>query len=194
MKDEFIIDGYAFASRTEYDRAKKEQETILYLNANTNMEDMKEVYKIYKTAVEKRAFQTVFGLKFMEGLRKKLGGSGIVEEDVLEPIPVARVYAGARKNATADAINKKQAEQYKEKYERAKSGSIIKNILIAVLTVVIALMLFFTYKSQYSVFTYFTDYKENMREELLNEYEEWEAELKEREENLNQREQQMGQQ
>ena len=194
MKNEFVIDSYVFSNRTEYDRAKKEQETVLYIRANTNMEDMKEVYKIYKTAVEKKAFQTVFGLKFMESLRKKLAGSGIVEEDVLEPIPVARVYAAGKKNAAADAASKRQAEQYKEKYEKAKSGSIIKNILIAVLIVVIILMLFFTYKSQYSVFTYFTDYKENMREELLNQYEEWEAELKEREENLNQREQQMGQQ
>ena len=186
MKDEFVIDGYVFASRTEYDRAKKEQETVLYISANTNMTDMKEVYKIYKTAVEKKAFQTIFGLKFMESLRKKLADSGIVEEDVLEPIPVAKVYAGGKKNVAADTASKRQVEQYKEKYERAKSGSIIKNILIAVLVVVIALMLFFTYKSQYSVFTYFTDYKENMREELLNEYEEWEAELREREEQLNQ--------
>lgn len=186
MKEEFVIDGYAFASRTEYDRAKKEQETVLYISANTNMDDMKEVYKIYKTAVEKKAFQTVFGLKFMEGLRKKLAGSGIVEEDVLEPIPVAKVYAGGKKGTAADTASKRQAEQYKEKYEKAKSGSVIKNILIAVLIVVIGVMLFFTYKSQYSVFTYFTDYKENMREELLNEYEEWEAQLREREEQLNQ--------
>ena len=42
-------------------------------------------------------------------------------------------------------------------------------MLIIVLLLLIAVMVFITYKNQYSIFTYFTDYKEDMREEILNE-------------------------
>jgi len=44
---------------TDFERAKKEQETIQYLTANTNMADMKALYKLYKMSVEKKSFQTI---------------------------------------------------------------------------------------------------------------------------------------
>lgn len=42
------------------------------------------------------------------------------------------------------------------------------------------------FKSEYSVFTYFTDYKAKMEEELIHKYEGWEKELKAREDALGQ--------
>lgn len=188
MADSYVIEGFVFQNRNEYERAQKERETIAYLSANTDMTDMKAVYKLYKHAVEKRSFQTVFGLKYMEELRKKLVGSGIVTEDVLPPVPVARVLVAGKQPASPVSAEEKQLDEYKAAYEKAKSGSLIKNMLIIVLLLLIAVMVFITYKNQYSIFTYFTDYKEDMREEILNEYEEWEQELQQREKKLEERE------
>ena len=64
MRDDkrFILDGFVFSTRKDYERACKEKETIEYLVANSNMSDMKAVLKIYNKAVEKKSFQTVIGL------------------------------------------------------------------------------------------------------------------------------------
>ena len=53
MAAKYELDGYTFVSASDFERAKKEKETIAYLQANTDMTDMKAVYKIYKNAVEK---------------------------------------------------------------------------------------------------------------------------------------------
>ena len=42
-----------------------------------------------------------------------------------------------------------------------------------------------TFKSKYSYLTYFTDYENNIRNEVIDEYEQWEKELKAREDVLN---------
>ena len=54
MRDDkrFILDGFVFSTRKDYERACKEKETIEYLVANSNMSDMKAVLKIYNKAVE----------------------------------------------------------------------------------------------------------------------------------------------
>ncbi|MCD7824432.1 MAG: hypothetical protein LUH14_00455 [Clostridiaceae bacterium] len=192
MEQKYVIEGYSFSSRAEYDRALKERETIAYLRANTKTEDVKAAYKIYKTSVDKKSFQTVFGLQYMGELRKRLLTAESVTEDMLDPIPLeARSFSGASQNASsAGELDRarQQEKKYKEAYENAKAGSRIKNFLILVLVLLVAAMLVVTYKSQYSVFTYFTDYKENMREELVDEYEQWEEELQQKEEELQQKE------
>ena len=50
----------------------KEKETIGYIVANTNMSDMKAVLKVYNKALDKKSFQTVVGLEFVNNMRKKL--------------------------------------------------------------------------------------------------------------------------
>lgn len=188
-KDQYQLDGFSFQSRGEYERAQKEKETIAYLMANTDTADMKSLLKIYNRSVEKESFQTVIGLEFMLNMRKRLVGSGVVSDEILAPVPVKDrgVIRGKRAVSSAEELNT-QAEKYKKALETANTGRTIKNMLIIVLILIIFAMIFITYKSQYSVFTYFTNYKEKMRNELLDEYEQWEAELQHRENQISQKE------
>lgn len=196
MEKKYVLDGYSFPTAAEYERAKKEKETIAYLSANTDMSNMKEVYKVYKLAIEKKSFQTVFGLSYMQELRGRLVGSGIVSADVIEPVPVSRSFdvvqksGGKRSKSGKDAgkislaAAEKEVKKYQEAYQKAKAGSMIKNFLIVVLILVVGAMLYITGKYQYSILTYFTNYEEKIREEIVNEYEEWETQLEEREKEL----------
>ncbi len=149
---------------------------------------MKDVYKIYKLSVEKKSFQTVFGLVFLEELRKRLLGSETVTEDILEPIPTGRIVMVSKEKSAKSGAEARELNKYKEAYQKAKSGSVIKNFLILVLIVVIGVMLFITSRNQYSIFTYFTNYEENIRNEIVNEYEEWQQQLEEKEKELEERE------
>ena len=44
----------------------------------------------------------------------------------------------------------------------------------------------FRSRFEYSIFTYFTNYKANMEEELIDKYEKWEERLQQKEDSLNQ--------
>ena len=180
-----------FQNASDYERAMKERETIAYLSANTDMANMKEIYKIYKLSVEKRSFQTIFGLVFLEELRNRLIGSQTVTEDLLEPIPTGRVLTVSSPKPSGGGADAKELKKYKEANQKAKSGSLIKNFLIAVLVVVVGVMLFITSQNQYSIFTYFTNYEEDIRNEVVNEFEEWQQQLDEREKELDEREEKL---
>ena len=192
-KTSYQISGYEFQSKEEYERALKEKETVSYLMANTDTTDVKAMLKIYNRSIEKESFRTVVGLEFMSNLRKRLTESGTISAESLAPIPVASKGVRRAKPAT-DENMARQLKHYKEAYENAQAGKTIKNIVLVFLVLIIFGMLFLTYKSQYSVFTYFTNYKENMREDLLDEYEEWDKKLQDKESELNQREQLLNEQ
>ena len=188
-KEEYIVDGYQFSNKAEYDRAKREKETIAYLTAKTDISDRKALLKIYNRSVEKGSFQTIIGQQFLTELRKQLVGSGIVSEDTLAPI---RIVSGSSSERDSVSQDKKEIERelvrYQKAYENAVAHRTIKNMLITVLVLVIVGMLVITATSQYSVFTYFTDYKTKIRNEVVDEMENWQKELEEREANLEKRE------
>ncbi len=185
-KEGYILEGYQFKSQQEYDRAKKEKETIAYLMANTDTSDMKALLKIYNRSVDKQSFQTIIGQQFLYDLRKKLVGSQLVSEDTLAPIRIAADgNAGGKSEDKAAAA---KAEKYKEAYEDAVAGQKIKNLIIVVLIVIIIGMVAITASTRYSVFTYFTNYEEDIRNEIIDEMQQWEQELDEREKALEQRE------
>ena len=188
-KDSYQIDEYSFANRGEYERALKEKETIAYLQANTESNDNKALLKIYNRSVEKKSFHTVFGMNYLSSLRRQLIASGIVTEETLAPVPVIRSTAAEIRSEHPDQSQlERQLARYKAAYESARTGRIIKNLTIIILLVVIIAILLITYQSRYSVFTYFTNYKEDMREELIDEYVDWENQLEQKEQELNDRE------
>lgn len=188
-KNQYQIDQYSFVSREEYERALKEKETIAYLQANTGSDDAKALLKVYNRSVEKESFRTVIGIQYLSALRKQLSMSGVVTEEALAPVPIP---GGVAKGKTAEGMDQSQLERqvsrYKAAYESARSGRIIKNMTIVILIAVIIAILLITYQSRYSVFTYFTNYKEKMRDELIDEYKDWETQLEQKEQELNDRE------
>lgn len=193
-KAPYQVDGYGFMGKSEYERALKEKETVSYLMATTDLTDTKALLKIYNRSIEKESFRTVVGLEYMGRLRRNIVKSGVVSAESLAPIPVktmSRSGQSARADKDSPSVEalKAQVERYKEACESAKTGRVIKNITIFVLVALLAAILFLTYKSQYSVFTYFTNYKEKMRNEVIDEYEEWQSTLEEKEQELEQREQ-----
>ena len=189
---EMVLDGFKFSSKKEFERAMKEKETIEYIVANTNMSDMKAVLKVYNKAIDKKSFQTVIGLEFVNNMRKRLIASGTVMEKNLAYVPVASKNAVIHK---VPAMSKdeavRNAEKYKKAYEAAITGKKIKNMAIAFLVVLLAALVIITVKSKYSVFTYFTDYKSNIENEIIDKYEKWDQTLEDRQKALEKEEKEL---
>ena len=70
---------------------------------------------------------------------------------------------------------------FREKLKNKK----LKIALVAAL-VLLAGFVIINFRFQYSIFTYFTNYKANMEEELIDKYEKWEERLQQKEDSLNQ--------
>ena len=182
---EMVLDGFKFSSKKEFERAMKEKETIAYIVANTNMSDMRAVLKVYNKAIDKKAFQTVVGLEFVNNMRKKLISSGTVMEKNLAYVPVISKNTVIQKAPVKSRDETaRDAEKYKKAYAEAITGKNIKNMAIAFLAALLVAIVIITVKSKYSVFTYFTDYKSNMENELIDKYEKWEQTLDERQKAL----------
>lgn len=186
--NKYVVDGYSFSNRNEYEKALKEKEAISYIVANTNMADMKAVLKIYNMSVEKKSFQTIVGLEFVSNMRKNLISSGIVSKDTLMNIPVTKTSGNKQVSAYADSTAAAKVEKYKRAYENALAGKTIKNMVIVFLVLIIVAMFVITFNSKYSVFTYFTDYETDMENELIDKYQSWTDELDKREKELDKRE------
>jgi len=184
----YTIDGYSFPGRVDYDRALKEKEAVSYITANTNMADMKAVLKVYNMSVEKKSFQTVIGLEFVNNMRKSLISSGIVSKDTLPGIPVPKIAGDIHKAEPAKSSTAGSIERYKLAYENALAGRTIRNMAIIFLILIIIAMLVITYNNKYSIFTYFTNYQEDMENEILDKYEAWQIELDKKEQELEKRE------
>lgn len=187
----YKIGGYKFAARPDYERALKEQETINYITANTNFSDIKAVLKMYNRAVENKSFKTAIGVNFMKELRDKIVSSGILDEEQVSPIPVQKLDGNLSTRLSRDEKDA-QIKRYREAYENADAGRKIRNIIIAFLVVIIVAMVIVTYMSRYSVFTYFTDYKTDMENELIDQYEHWQKELEKRESAVKNKEDELG--
>lgn len=185
---QYQIEEYCFLSREEYERALKEKETVAYLQANTSPNDNKALLKVYNRSVEKGSFRTVIGITYLSELRRKLAASGVVSEEALAPVPIPSPPSGKRGERPDQSLLEKKVARYQAAYESARAGRIIKNAAILVLVAVIIAILLITYQSRYSVFTYFTNYKEEMREELIDEYVDWENQLEQKEQELREKE------
>lgn len=76
--------------------------------------------------------------------------------------------------------------RFKRMYEGQRLINKKLKVIVFALIVIVAAIVVIDVKSEYSIFTYFTDYQAKMEEELINKYENWETELKEREAALGQ--------
>lgn len=181
MSEKISTMHFAFESREDYDRAEKEIEFIEQIRKNVDLTLGENAHKVYIKAVADKMFQTVAGYLFLYELRQTIEQSGVVPLEELEDIPVK-----AAGNSGQDVI---QERSYREnRFRRLYEGQRLLNkkfkIIIAALVVLITGFVFINFRFEYSIFTYFTNYKANMEEELINKYENWQNDLEEREKKL----------
>lgn len=180
MTDEkWIVNGYEFATREDYDKAKKEAESIVYIKAHTNMKDKQQILKIYNKASENKMFHTVIGYDFMHQLYLYLIKNEVMEKQYIKTIPVDKTASQRELPEDVEAANK-LAEQYRVLYQDSKDKGKLQKIIICFLGGLILLMM---------VMVYF-NYRTYDEDAVLDKYSAWEEELKERENAVTEKEQQ----
>lgn len=176
------IGNFQFESRESYDRAKKEEELILQIHEKADLSDGKTALKIYNKLVADKVFSTVIGYCFLSQLRQYIIECGLATSDMLSDIPVKEV---TKKHQDTMPSRSPHGDRYQRMYEGQRILNKKFKIALAAVIIILAGFVIINFKFQYSIFTYFTNYKANMEEELLDKYENWQAELEERENKLN---------
>lgn len=180
-EDKWVISGYEFATKDDYEKAKKEAESVVYIKAHTDMTDAQQVLKIYNKASDMKMFQTVIGYEFMHQLYAVLVKKKVMEPEYLKTIPVRKQAREQELPEDVESANR-LAEQYRVLYEDSKQKRKQQKIVIAFLFLLIGVMVTMVY------FNYNT-YDEN---QVLDKYSVWESELEEREAAVKEKEKELG--
>lgn len=182
MGEKQSIQSFNFESREAYDRAGKELEFIQKIMESADVSEPKTALKVYNKAVSDKLFDTVIGYNFLCELRKIIIDSGLATERTLLGIPVKEI-----KKQQKDTMPERPAHE--GRFQRLYEGQRLLNkkmkIVLAALIILLIGFVAVNFRLEYSIFTYFTDYKSNMEEEIIDKYEKWEEELANREKALN---------
>ena len=181
MDDNELLENYTFESRETYERALQENKFINQLKEKMDLNDDKTMLRVYNKLVADKVFATVVGSTFLKELRRKIIENNLMSEDLLPDIPVQET-----EKQEADTLPQRpvKVDSYQMLYlEEKEKNKKMKIALIAAIVMLIGFV-FINFKFEYSIFTYFTNYKANMEEELINKYENWQADLEKREEAL----------
>ena len=185
MADQFRIDHFQFKDRDAYERAVKEKKIVQAMREKFRFSDVEVAKKVYVKAVEEQVFSTVVGYEFLLELRKSILSSGKAPEKEMPAIP-AQGGGEERTAASAPNAGNTSVQRYKRLYEGQKILNKRMKFVLFIAILIVAAFVVIDVSSEYTVFTYFTDYKAKMEEELIDKYEGWEKELKAREDALNQ--------
>lgn len=184
-----IIDGFTFENEELATLAKKEEEGILYITEHTSLNNPNVVYNLYTKLVEQKLFTTPAGIRFLIKLQNLLYEADEIPDEDIPPIPaedfMKAVTVAEASETAAEAVEKTER---KTKPEEAKSDSFYKkayhvSLFFAIIFAISVVGMFIITKLSSNNINIL-----NYREEIINEYAEWEESLKEKEASLKERE------
>lgn len=181
MSEKEVMDRFA----EERHKARKESDFVRQIRAKTDLSDAKTALKLYNKLIHENYFNTIVGYAFLEELRDTILEENAAAEETLADIPVKETEGIEKEEVPLIPVRK---DRFKKMYE----GQVLlnKKLKIAVFALVLILIGFIVinFKFEYSIFTYFTNYKANMEEELIDKYKNWESEIQKKQEQLEQKE------
>lgn len=191
----YNVNGFLFETEEQAVLARKEEEGVRYLKEHTPLDNPEIVLQLYNKLLREKLFVTIVGQRFLIELQDILRTSGFISAEEILPIEVLapaikEEAAGQPVQENVKKNNKKKND--KKKNDKKEAGNYKKPFYIA---------LFFAIVFGLSIIGMFVITEMsgnnvnimNYRNEILNEYSEWENQLKEKEDALKEWEAQLQQ-
>ncbi len=174
----YIVDGFLFEDEATAELAKKEEEGIRFIKERTALDNPEVVLKLYKKLLEQELFVTAVGVRFLTELQNILLGSHYIAKEDIPPIKVTEVKVTPKEEEpkqpvkkVTKKIDKKVGGEYKKPFYVALFFAIVFGVSVIGMFVISEIS-----GNNINIINY--------REEILNEYSTWEAELQEKEAQL----------
>lgn len=164
MAREYKFKGYTFYSEEEYNEAKKENETIEYIKARTDLGRTDTVIALYNRLIDRKVISTVIGLDFLKRLRGLALKDEMVQASKLRDLPDISASQKPR-------VKEKKALTKTQRLERENIG--LKIIVIGLAVILIGMFLILLTGD-------LTPFKSIYEEQVMNEYAGWKQELTEK--------------
>lgn len=181
MKERFVYGEYAYASKAEWEEAKKEEESVRYIRAKMNLKDTDIVYKLYCRLVDQGSFYTPVGIGFLQELRRQLL-SGVKPP---EEIPAIPIRLAKKKSVLAEEISDEEKKKIKNRADYYQGKLQTTRIVAVGLTFLVIVMFLITMFGPNSPLA-------DANEQVQNQYAAWEQELTEREQAVREKENALG--
>ncbi len=181
MEKQETVCGFSFESDDAREQARKEEKMIRSLSEKTDFSDAKTALKLYNKLVTDQYFETVVGYSFLMDLRGRILKSGLVDAGMLADIPVKEEK---KPEPMVMSVRASDSDRFQRMYEGQKLLNKKLKIAVVALVVLVVGFVIVNFKFEYSIFTFFTNYKATMEEEIIDKYEEWQTELEQREQAL----------
>ncbi len=178
-ENEYKVAGYSFSDAHDYKEAKREEETIEYIKANTDLNDLNKAIKLYHKLIERKTLKTVVGYTFLKELQERILKEGIVGSENMPCIKKEKNEKQVR--AYSNALEHDQEQKHLSMIEdyriRLRNSRIISLFLVGIILAMIAISIF----SDRNIFS-------NYENKIIDKYSAWEEELKAREQLLEENE------
>ena len=184
--ERYILDGYLFASRQDYEQAKREAESIAFIRSELDVTKEEELYKTYQKLAAKAEYHTPVGIGFLRELQRHLAR----REETRKGLPLIPVPASGSMPESDEAAgdleqqmeNRLTEGRIRKELEAAYRGRYRNLWIVSGFLLVLVLVLFVvTWKDK-------TIDVAAEREKILDEYAGWQEELDQKEAELQKRE------
>ena len=176
----FVLDGYAFATKEEYNIALREQRNINSIRSKMDINNKDSVLLIYQKLATKRLLISPIGIEFMRLLRNRL-----IQDFHMEETELPMIQVSSNSMSSLDRSKQYTNIQLVNEIKRKEQTLLTFKIITFALIVTIVAMFAITATSDHS--GYF-----NVEERVLNKYSEWESELDQREQKIKDLEDKLG--
>lgn len=184
MDKEYVVSGIVFSNEVEYKSALRDEKNIEAISAKIDLSDPNIVLKIFNALITKKTFKTAVGFSFLKQLRdilimnEQTAGLDIPVLDYRDYVAKDEEKKTAKENnknlfvTDSNRIRKNTKESLNE--QKIKDTNFILKCTVVIMAICIVVMFIFTLKSD--TLTY-----NRAKDEVIDEYEEWNQELTERE-------------
>lgn len=178
----YKVDGFLFEDEATAALAKKEEDGIRFIKQKTALDNPEIVLRLYKSLLAQKVFVTPVGIRFMVELQNILLTSTFIAKEDIPAIsvggmvvkqdvePESHTPVGQVKKA-AEKVDKKVGGEYKRPFYIALFFAIIFGLSVIGMFVISEIS-----GNNVNIINY--------RNEILDEYSEWQAELQEKENEL----------
>lgn len=179
MEKEYKVSGFSFSEEPDYKEAKRDEETIEYIKANTDLNDLNKALKLYHKLVERKTLKTVVGYTFLKELQERIIKEGIIGRDSIPGIRIDKNIKELKAYSGAFAQGQEQKhlallQDYKVKLRNSRI------ISLSLLLIILAMLLISIFSDR-SMFT-------NYESKIIDKYSAWEEELNAREKIIKEKE------
>ena len=182
-REEWVVEGYRFASAEDADLARLELEKIRALESRMDYQNPEMVLSAYNRAIMNRTFQTPVGCQYLLKLRGYILETGAAHEGEIRPIPFSVQLSG--KAAQRNTSRQHPAEKGENEHTVPAWSfgiSVAMNVILVLL--VMGMFMITLYSDNPNILNYKT--------QIVNEYASWEQELRAREREVSGRERELG--